>query len=109
MSLPSIYLFCKSVLTHNHSIYNNYHNEIIDGIDTRDGAQLLVENNVFENTKKALFADGGYAVARGNDFGGATNTAPNGTFSTPPYSYSLTPTGSVKSTVSSGAGANLSF
>lgn len=117
MSLPSIHLFCKSVLTHNDSAFNNYYNQVGDGIDTRDGAHTLVEANVFENTEKPLFSEGssdgtiggGYAVARNNDFGGVTNTVPSCNFTTPPYSYSLTSTGSVKSVVSYGAGANLSF
>lgn len=48
-----------------------------DGINTRDGAQLLVQNNVFSNISKPLYdTDEGYAVAQGNDFGGESNTAP---------------------------------
>jgi pectate lyase len=40
------------------------------------GAELLVQNNVFENVKKPLYStDNGYANASGNDFGGASNTA----------------------------------
>ncbi|KAF8601359.1 pectin lyase-like protein, partial [Ceratobasidium sp. AG-I] len=55
-------------------IYDNY-----DGINTRVGAQLLVENSVWEGVSKPLYStDGGYAVARGNSFGGGTNTAPTG-------------------------------
>ena len=38
-----------------------------DGINTRDGAQLLVENNVWTGTDKPLYdTDDGFAVARGN-------------------------------------------
>jgi pectate lyase len=81
-----------------------------DGINTRDGAQLLVENNVWTGTTKPLYStDEGFAVARGNDFGGASNTAPTGTLTSVPYSYSLTAVGSVKSTVTASAGATLSF
>ncbi|CUA75262.1 hypothetical protein RSOLAG22IIIB_05798 [Rhizoctonia solani] len=80
-----------------------------DGINTRLGAQLLVENNVWEGVKKPLYAtDRGFAVARGNDFGGASNSAPAGTFSKAPYDYTLLEAGKVKSSVSS-AGATLSF
>ncbi|CUA75264.1 putative pectate lyase A [Rhizoctonia solani] len=80
-----------------------------DGINTRLGAQLLVENNVWEGVKKPLYAtDNGFAVARGNDFGGASNSAPAGTFSKAPYDYTLLDAGKVKSSVSS-AGATLSF
>ncbi|CAA7269160.1 unnamed protein product [Cyclocybe aegerita] len=91
-------------------IFNNVFDNIGDGINTRAGAQLLVENNVFSNAKKPLYStDGGYAVARGNDFGGVANTAPAGTFTSAPYSYSLTAVGSVRSSVVSGAGQTLSF
>ena len=98
------------MLTRNFSIYNNYFSGVHLGIDTRDGAEVLVENNVFSNTPNPLYStDGGYAVARGNDFGGATNAAPDGSLTELPYIYSLTSTSSVKSAVVSGAGANLSF
>lgn len=91
-------------------IYNNYYDNVGDGINTRKGAQLLVENNVFVSTKKALFStDGGFAVARGNDFGGAVNDAPVGTLTSVPYKYTLSSLDSVRSGVPSGAGANLSF
>jgi pectate lyase len=92
-------------------IYNNFFEANGDGINTRVGAQLLVENNVWSaGNKKPLYStDGGYAVARGNDFGGAANTAPSGTFTSPGYSYSLLAVGSVKSNVQSNAGQKLSF
>ncbi|KAJ8518905.1 hypothetical protein ONZ45_g4073 [Pleurotus djamor] len=91
-------------------IFNNVFDNNNDGINTRDGAQLLVENNVWTGTKKPLYAtDQGFAVARGNDFGGAENTAPVGTFTSPPYSYSLIATGSVRSAVVGTAGATISF
>ena len=62
-------------------IFNNLFTSLNDGINTRDGAQLLVENNVFEETKKCLYStDEGYAVANGNDFGDeGENTAEEGT------------------------------
>jgi pectate lyase len=63
----------------------------------------------FRGVKKPLYAtDNGFAVARGNDFGGASNTAPAGTFSKAPYSYTLLDASQVKSSVSS-AGATLDF
>lgn len=74
------------------------------------GAQLLVENNVFSGVDKPLYdTDTGYAVANGNDFGEGSNTAPTGTFTSPPYSYSLISTSSVESSVLANAGAILSF
>ncbi|CAE6470389.1 unnamed protein product, partial [Rhizoctonia solani] len=91
-------------------LFNNYFVNSNDGINTRLGAQLLVENNVWEGVKKPLYAtDKGFAVARGNDFGGASNSAPTGTFTKAPYSYTLLDAGKVKSTVSSSAGATLDF
>ncbi|KAG6843979.1 hypothetical protein H0H87_010988 [Tephrocybe sp. NHM501043] len=94
---------------HGH-IYNNVFDNNNDGINTRDGAQLLVENNVWTGTDKPLYStDEGYAVATGNDFGGASNTALTGSFTKPPYSYSLIATSSVRSSVVSGAGQTLSF
>jgi len=92
-------------------VFNNYYISMADGINTRDAAQLLVENNVWDaSCKKPLYStDSGYAVAKGNDFGGLSNTALVGTISSVPYSYSLTAVGSVKSEVTSNAGAILSF
>ncbi|KAF8649027.1 hypothetical protein AX16_006068 [Volvariella volvacea WC 439] len=91
-------------------IYNNFYENVSDGINTRDGAQLLVENNVFVGAKKPLYStDSGYAVARGNDFGGASNTALVGSYTSAPYGYSLLGTSSVRSTVTSQAGQTLSF
>ncbi|KAK7051457.1 hypothetical protein VNI00_004431 [Paramarasmius palmivorus] len=91
-------------------IYNNFFENNNDGINTRVGAQLLVENNVWVGAKKPLYSTGeGYAVARGNDFGGASNTAPSGSFTSAPYSYSLLSTGNVRSSVTANAGQTLSF
>ncbi|KXN87324.1 putative pectate lyase A [Leucoagaricus sp. SymC.cos] len=94
---------------HGH-IFNNVFDDNNDGINTRDGAQVLVENNVWTGTDKPLYStDGGFAVARGNDFGGASNTAPTGTFTTAPYSYSLVAVGNVRSSIVGSAGQTLSF
>ncbi|KZW03899.1 pectate lyase B [Exidia glandulosa HHB12029] len=94
---------------HGH-IFNNYFENNGDGINTRDGAQLLVENNVFSGDKDSLYStDGGFAVARGNDFGNTTNEAPTGTFTSAPYSYSLLAVGSVKASVVANAGQTLTF
>ncbi|KAG8737252.1 hypothetical protein FRC10_008402 [Ceratobasidium sp. 414] len=94
---------------HGH-IFNNYFLSNNDGINTRVGAELLVQNNVFESVSKPLYStDNGYANASGNDFGGASNTALTTTWSSVGYSYTLTATSSVKSYVNSNAGAKLSF
>lgn len=91
-------------------IYNNYYLNSADGINTRDGAQLLIQNNVFSGISKPVYStDAGYAVAQGNDLGGGSNTAPTGTLTTVPYSYSLDAVTAVKANVLAGAGANLGF
>lgn len=96
---------------HGH-IFNNVFDATADGINTRDGAQLLVENNVWTNPakQKPLYStDGGFAVARGNDFGGGANEAPVGNFNSPPYSYSLQSTTTTRNNVPNTAGQNLGF
>ncbi|KAF8920745.1 polysaccharide lyase family 1 protein, partial [Mucidula mucida] len=94
---------------HGH-LYNNVFDSNSDGINTRDGAQLLVENNVWTSPKKPLYStDEGFAVARGNDFGGGENTAPTGTFTTAPYSYSLVSASAVRAAVTGSAGQTLTF
>ncbi|KAK0492738.1 pectate lyase B [Armillaria luteobubalina] len=94
-------------------IFNNYYVDLNDGINTRDEAQLLIENNVFTGTTKAIYStDGGYAVASGNDFGDdGKNTASTGTISASSlgYSYTLLATSKVASSVKSSAGQTLSF
>ncbi|CAE6527367.1 unnamed protein product [Rhizoctonia solani] len=94
---------------HGH-IYNNYFLSNNDGINTRVGAELLVQNNVFESVGKPLYStDNGYANASGNDFGDGSNTALTTSWNSVGYSYTLTATSSVKSYVNSNAGAKLSF
>ncbi|MGW6599080.1 pectate lyase family protein [Streptomyces sp. NPDC055036] len=90
--------------------YDNY----VQGADTachsRMGAQMLVENNVFRDTKVAVTTNrssdvDGYAVLRGNDLGGAaTEISQTGSFTTPPYSYTAEPASSVVASVTAGAG-----
>ncbi|KAJ7983172.1 pectate lyase [Mycena polygramma] len=115
VTLASNYWFNLSSRTpsfrfgHGH-IFNNVFDDNDDGINTRDGAQLLVENNVWTGTDKPLYStDGGFAVATGNDFGGAANTAPAGTFTTAPYSYSKLAASAVRAAVVSTAGQTLAF
>ncbi|KAJ7815967.1 pectate lyase [Mycena olivaceomarginata] len=94
---------------HGH-IFNNVFDDNDDGINTRDGAQLLVENNVWTGTDKPLYStDAGFAVATGNDFGGAANAAPAGSFTSAPYSYSKLAASAVRAAVVSTAGQTLAF
>jgi pectate lyase len=92
-------------------LYNNYYDTVSDGINTRQGAQLLVQNNVFVGSKKALYStDGGFAVASGNDFGDSENTADAGTLTKAPYTVSdLIAASAVKAAVVGIAGNTLSF
>lgn len=84
-------------------------------INTRMGAQVLVQSNAFKNVTEPLLSkyskQVGYAVEIDNDFGGASNTAPSGTLTanSPPYSYSLLGSSNVAATVPKQAGAILSF
>ncbi|KAL1602593.1 hypothetical protein SLS60_006009 [Paraconiothyrium brasiliense] len=91
--------------------FNNYYNAVSDGINARLGAQVLVENNVWVDSKKPLYSvdnDAG-AVASGNDFGGAENTAPEGTLSSVPYTYDLIEASAVEAAVVGTAGNTLTF
>ncbi|TVY21244.1 putative pectate lyase A [Lachnellula arida] len=96
-------------------IFNSYFKNMSTGVDTRDGAEVLVQSNVFSEVNEPIAAlysdDTGYAVAIDNDLGGASNTAPAGnlTASSMPYSYSLLGSGSVVAAVVGTAGATLSF
>ncbi|KAI8635517.1 polysaccharide lyase family 1 protein [Xylariaceae sp. FL1651] len=95
-------------------IYNSYYSNMGTGINTREGAQLLIESSVFENSgTKAIFFDDsdvtGYAVVKDVSLGGSTNTAPTGKLTSVPYSYSLLGSGNVKSSVMSNAGQKLAF
>lgn len=90
--------------------YDNYFLNSDTAIHSREGAQFLVQNNVFRNVSTPIETTGdspvdGYVNQSGNDFGGGTNKITRtGTFTSPPYSYSLTSTSSVISTVTGGAG-----
>ena len=94
---------------------SNYYNKILaTGINTRMGAQVLVESTVFENSnKKAILSvdsdTTGYAVTNDVNLGGSENSAPRGTLTSVPYSYSKLGSGNVKSSVIANAGQKLSF
>jgi len=96
-------------------VYNSYFYNQNTGIDTRDGAQILVQSNVFNNVSEPIAAlysdDTGYVNAYDNDLGGYANTAPNGTLtpSSPPYSYTLLGSANVVASVVGVAGATLDF
>ncbi|MGJ5892760.1 pectate lyase [Streptomyces sp. V2] len=90
--------------------YDNYVTGADTGVHSRMGAQMLVENNVFRNTKIAVTTSqssdvDGFANLRGNDLGGAaTEVSRTGSFTAPPYGYTAEPASSVVASVSAGAG-----
>ncbi|KAF6811232.1 pectate lyase 2 [Colletotrichum plurivorum] len=98
-------------------IYNNYYNTMDTGLNSRMGAQALIQSSLFENVgKKAIFTESskedGYVVAIDVTLTGqSANTAPVGklTASSPPYSYSLLGSGNVKAAVTKEAGQTLGF
>lgn len=92
-------------------LYNNYYEDVNDGINTRQGAQLLVQNNVFEGSKKALYSTNeGFMVESGNDLGTSENIAPEGTLKEVPYKVAnLLDAADVKAAVVGTAGVTLSF
>ncbi|MGM0570039.1 RICIN domain-containing protein [Marinobacter sp.] len=102
-------------------IYNNYYRNILDtGINSRMGAQVRIDNNVFESSRNPIvscYSDQiGYWDTRGNEFidvewesandcviagPGVSST----TSFTPPYPYDLLPTRAVREQVAGNAGA----
>ncbi|KAF5527442.1 putative pectate lyase A [Colletotrichum aenigma] len=96
-------------------IYNSYYLNGNSAINTRQGAQVLIQSNVFKNVSVPITTQDsdivGYAVAIDNDLGGAANTAPVGTMNanSPGYSYSLLGSANVVATVPGQAGQKLTF
>lgn len=98
-------------------VFNNYYSNVNNNsasyaIASVMDAGLLVEGNVFENVQQACWSASGYAdsgpgrlVARNNSL---TNSGPcevNGTVAPIPYGYTAENVGTVKSSVTAGAGA----
>ncbi|KAG4413341.1 hypothetical protein IFR04_013526 [Cadophora malorum] len=91
-------------------VYNSYFEATTDGINVRQGAEVLVESNVFDGTTKPLFTvDTGGAVEKDNVWGAGTNTVPAGTLSTVEYQYDLLGSGAVIAAVVGKSGNTLSF
>jgi pectate lyase len=106
-------------------IYNNYFNEIEStAINSRIGAEILIENNVFENTQNPIVSfyseTRGYWNVAGNIFGegvtwtsGSSRDIPAGpdvestTSYTVPYEYTLDDANSIKAYVIENAGVGV--
>ncbi|RVT47512.1 pectate lyase [Rheinheimera sediminis] len=104
-------------------IYNNYYTEVQDtGINSRMGAVIRIENNVFENTTNPIVSFYssalGYWDTRGNEFSNTNwqampaegviagpNVQPNAVLNLP-YNFTLLPTNQVKAHVIANAGVN---
>ncbi|MDG6103597.1 polysaccharide lyase family 1 protein [Dactylosporangium aurantiacum] len=92
-------------------VFNNYYHDDNNGVHSRMGAQVLVEGNVFVNVATpvkttTLSVQDGYAVERGNVY---TGCGPNlitqvGSFTSPPYPYTLESTSTVAASVTANAG-----
>ncbi|KAK0660780.1 family 1 putative polysaccharide lyase [Cercophora samala] len=96
-------------------IYNSFYENMSSAVNTRMGAQALVQSNVFRNVTAAVVSQDskevGFAVLEGNELGGGLANAPAGNLrsSSIPYSFSLLGAGAVPSRVPSEAGAILRF
>ncbi|KAI9150198.1 putative pectate lyase A [Paramyrothecium foliicola] len=95
-------------------VYNNYYENVsVTGVNSRMGAQALVESTVFKNTPIAITSRDskqvGYVTTKDVVLGGGKNEAPAGSLSSVPYSYSVLGSGKVAGTVPSQAGAVLTF
>ncbi|WP_088104033.1 pectate lyase family protein [Halalkalibacter urbisdiaboli] len=95
-------------------LYNNYFEGISgSGINARMGAELLVENNVFENSNDPLgywySSEPGYWNVSNNLYVNSTGSQPTSSTTnyTVPYNYTLTPVEDVKSVVTQYAGVGV--
>lgn len=92
-------------------VFNNYEEGGDTGVNTRMGAQVLVESSVFSGVKSAVLSkdskETGGAVTKDVDFGGSENSAPKGTLTSVPYSYSALGSAKVKAAVVGTAGNTL--
>ncbi|KAI0314716.1 pectin lyase-like protein [Amylostereum chailletii] len=93
-------------------IYSNFFDNLIQsGIDSRDGAQTLVEDNLFSHSDNPIETtlNGGFAVQRDNVFRNST-LDPDlavGTLTSVPYTYTADAASTVSSVVPVSAGAGI--
>lgn len=96
-------------------IYNSYFEGGESAVNTRMGAQALVESSVFDGVKDAVTSrfskEVGYAVMNDVDLGSASDKypAPEGTLTSVPYEYQLVGSENVKSTLEGVVGNTLTL
>jgi len=100
-------------------IWNNlFENVGASSINSRMGAQVFVENNVFINARRTIITnldsrEDGFANHRNNLFGSESQAGPfitrTGTFTNPPYTYSLQSVHNTAALVRGRAGATVTF
>ncbi|KAL2192300.1 polysaccharide lyase family 1 protein [Corynascus similis CBS 632.67] len=96
-------------------IYNSYFENMSTAINTRMGAQVLVQSNVFRDVEVPVTSrdsdEVGYATVIDTDLGGGLNDAPVGNMAPDSvgYEYSLLGSGAVAAQVPGEAGAILTF
>ncbi|KAG9098327.1 hypothetical protein FS749_004056 [Ceratobasidium sp. UAMH 11750] len=89
-------------------IFNNYFLNNNDGINVRDGAEALIQCNVFENVATPIYSpNNGYANALNNDLGGGSNMAPSTSWKNP--IPSCIPIAQLKAYINANSGAKLPF
>ncbi|KAJ7171364.1 pectin lyase-like protein [Mycena filopes] len=90
-------------------IYSNFFDTVLtSGVDSRDGAQTLIEDNQFTNVIDPIQTtlNGGFAVQRSNVFTNTTLQAvAAGTLTTVPYAYTIDAASAVSAAVVANAGA----
>lgn len=98
-------------------IFNTHFKNGVDGINTRMGAQLLIESSVFEGQGRAVFSEGsmetGYATVHDVALGSSSITAPIGSMTVDslpyPYDWYIWKTESVQESLARQAGQTLEF
>ena len=94
-------------------VFNSYYDTGDTGVNTRMGAQVLVESTVFTGVTDPIESKDsdttGYAVAKDVELGKGLNTAPKGTLTSVPYTYSLLGSAKVKASVVGTAGNTLTL
>lgn len=93
-------------------IYDSLFVNVLDGINVRRGAQVLVENACFSGSNKPLYSvdSTGSAVERDNHFGSnSTATIKIGSLNTVPYKYTMLGVGEMKEALPTTAGNTLTF